>query len=209
MESVKVRREPVAFERHVSNLRVFGARIAGVTPLLMHNPKRSIVPGRESRINRKETPTPEEEAEQGLYRHPEERWLCLHYDHVYQSMMNAAKGIRVGNKSLRSKLTGALFQLVPYFPLMRNGELLYEPDEIDIRRVVIRGNGIPRARGKINTPWESEIRMVYDAVLVDERVVARALVEAGLRTGLLDYRPERGGSFGRFDVVECWTEDLS
>jgi len=187
--------------------RVFAARIRGVTPLLMNNPQHKMNQDDDKAKRKKDHLPPEQEAELGLYRSPE-GWLYLGADQVREAILQAAKGYQIKKKPLRPLLAASLFILDPYFPLMRDGKYLTTYDRIDIRRAVVQGEGILRARGMIEVPWEAEIRYQYDAQLVDPSNFVRMLQEVGTRIGVLDYRPARGGIFGRFEVVEAWMEDL-
>jgi hypothetical protein len=200
-------RTPIEVTPLPAEWRVFAARIRGVTPLLMNNPQHKMNQDDDKAKRKKDHLPPEQEAELGLYRSPE-GWLYLGADQVREAILQAAKGYQIKKKPLRPLLAASLFILEPYFPLMRDGKYLTTYDRIDIRRAVVHGEGILRARGMIEVPWEAEIRYQYDAQLVDPSNFVRMLQEVGTRIGLLDYRPARGGIFGRFDVVEAWTEDL-
>jgi hypothetical protein len=175
----------------------------------MHSP-RGMKRQETRQASRKEVPPPEEEAEMGLYRAPE-GYLYLAWDHLREAMLRGAIGFSVKlnrNTPLRRVLAGALLQTSPYFPLLRDGKPITQPDRIDIRRVVVQNQGIMRARGLIDTPWECLFSCRYDASTVRPEPIVAALSQAGRLVGLLEYRPERGGSYGRFSVVEAWVEDL-
>jgi hypothetical protein len=198
--------EKIKIESTGSEFKIFVARLKAVTPLLMHNPQHSMGGGNEA--SRKKVPTPEEEAERGLYRHPD-GWLYLGADHVREAMKRAAKGLRVNRKPLGPILAAAVFVLEEYFPITRNGQTLTTYDRIDVRRAVVQKQGILRARPLIETPWEAEVRYQYDAgIIQNPGILVQVLQEAGTRIGVLDYRPEKGGPFGRFEIVEAWVEDL-
>jgi len=201
-------RTPIDFKPTVAEWKVFAARIRGVTPLLMNNPKFKMQrDDKKAKRKEKEVLPPEQEAELGLYRSPE-GWLYLGADHVREAMLAAASGYRVNKRPLKPLVAASLFILDPVFPLTRNGQYLTTYDRIDIRRAVVQGEGILRARGLIEVPWECEIRYQFDASLADPTNYVQILVEAGTRIGVLDYRPQKGGIFGRFEVVEAWAEDL-
>lgn len=57
-----------------------------------------------------------------------------------------------------------------------------------------------RHRPRINKYW-AEFHIEVDEDMLEASLIHQLLVEAGSKCGLLDYRPERGGSFGRFIVV--------
>lgn len=185
--------------------RVFCARIQGVSPLLMHSPRN--MRGAEA-VGRKKIPTPEDEAEAGTYRMADGT-LCVLADHVREAMLAACSGLRVARKPAKPLVAAGLAMLDPEFPLMRNGKAIKEIDGIDVRRAVVQRQGIMRARGKVEPPWECLARFQVDvSILTDSALLVQVLEEAGSRVGIMDYRPQKGGVFGRFSVVEAWTEDM-
>ena len=74
---------------------------------------------------------------------------------------------------------------------------------IDSRPVVV-----PATKGRIirNRPrldeWECTFEIEYDEELLSNEQVRQVIDDAGKRVGLLDFRPEKKGPFGRFIVVE-------
>lgn len=75
--------------------------------------------------------------------------------------------------------------------------------EVDARPVVIPATKgrIMRFRPRLDT-WKISFFMIYDAGLLNIEEVHRILEDSGRRVGLLDFRPERKGPFGRFVVKE-------
>lgn len=188
----------------LTNWETVCARIEGVTPLLMHNPEKM---RRAASVGRKEIPTPEIEAETALYRNPDGT-LYIKADHVREAIKAAAVGVRIGKRAARSVLASALMEHpdYPFFTLFRGAEPI-TTWEIDTRRTVIQKQGILRSRALIPTPWEAEVVFQYDsAVIPDPSHIITFLGQAGQISGLLDYRPNRGGSFGRFEVTKAYTQ---
>ena len=76
--------------------------------------------------------------------------------------------------------------------------------EVDRRAVVNPSTGgrIVRTRPKLTT-WQVQFALEYDDTLLSEKEVREILDNAGRRVGLLDFRPERKGPFGRF-MVTAW-----
>lgn len=78
-----------------------------------------------------------------------------------------------------------------------------EAFEVDSRPVVI-----PSTKGRImrHRPrfdeWSAKISMEIDEKVISAKLIHQLLEEGGRRLGILDFRPERGGPFGRFEVVE-------
>ena len=66
--------------------------------------------------------------------------------------------------------------------------------------VVVQRQRIVRTRAKFDCPWSVVGVADVDPELVDEEKLTAWLAIAGRRVGLGDWRPEKSGSFGRFDV---------
>ena len=67
--------------------------------------------------------------------------------------------------------------------------------------VVVQRNRTLRTRPKFDLPWGLTALIDADDELVDKDQLTRWLSIAGRRIGLGDWRPEKSGTFGRFDVV--------
>ncbi len=78
--------------------------------------------------------------------------------------------------------------------------------EVDSRPVVI-----PATKGRImrHRPrfdnWSLMVTMEIDTEVIPSELIHQLLEEGGRRLGLGDFRPEKGGSFGRFAIVS-WNE---
>jgi hypothetical protein len=74
--------------------------------------------------------------------------------------------------------------------------------EIDSRPVVIPSTKgrIMRHRPRLNA-WHAEFTLEIKEDLMDPSLIHQLLAEGGLQLGLLDFRPEKGGSFGRFQIT--------
>jgi len=75
--------------------------------------------------------------------------------------------------------------------------------EVDSRAVVV-----PATKGRIvrHRPrfaeWSFTCEIEYDPELLSEEQLRQIVDDAGKRVGLLDFRPEKKGPFGRFIVTE-------
>lgn len=77
--------------------------------------------------------------------------------------------------------------------------------DLDIRTVVIQRSRIVKARPRIED-WKLSFELQYNENLIgNSDIIYGLLVEAGQRIGLLDFRPQRMGSFGMFEVTK-WQE---
>jgi len=61
-------------------------------------------------------------------------------------------------------------------------------------------------RARVDLPWELECVFEYNPDIVDIKVVETIAKRAGQIVGLLDYRVEKKGWFGRFEVAKIWSE---
>ena len=77
---------------------------------------------------------------------------------------------------------------------------------IDSRPVVVPATKgrIVRHRPRFDT-WETTFNISFDETLLTSQQVRTVVDDCGSRVGLLDFRPERKGPFGRF-MVSHWEE---
>lgn len=153
-------------------------------------------------------PSPEEEAELGCYRLPD--GTCgIPSAAIRSAMIRAAGAYRHRGRSLKA-IFGHILTDVDLWPLL-------DPDtreplrdyKIDIRRAVVQRQGVRRARPLFPRWMVDDGSFKYDAELLpDPKTMAMVLADAGLRIGVGDYRPENGGPFGRFELVEFEVVDL-
>lgn len=69
----------------------------------------------------------------------------------------------------------------------------------DCRSVVISGRRIMRYRPLFND-WSVLVDIMYDPAVIDQDVLVQAAETAGNLIGIGDFRPNKGGSFGRYKV---------
>lgn len=194
MKSKKNEEEKV--QEQGSRIAIFALR--GKTPLLMHSPKGMSAPRAGGR--KTEVPPPKEEAEGGLYLDDEGAVLfpgiALRNAIVAASSAYKAKG----RASMKGQVGHIMF--TPEFvPLLKPNGKQYRigEHEIDSRRAVVQRNGIVRSR-PLFREWAANVGIVYDPLLVRADVLLTIAKDAGNRIGVLDYRPQRSGWFGRFEV---------
>ena len=172
--------------------------IEGKTPLLMHNPAVMQAPGTKKPGHH---PSNEEYCELAAYWAGEgkKRQLAIPAEWIYRCILNAATSYKVGKKFLSTLLAGTMKIEPNMIPL---GTAKYE---IDVRTVVIQGNRIFRARPRLDE-WSAEFRIVYDTRFVPKDTLKEVLVDAGIRIGIGDFRPQKKGWFGTFNVTD-WEEE--
>lgn len=110
--------------------------------------------------------------------------------------------------------------IVPAAAIMQETRMaLYAPDtgnmrkreplrefEVDSQRVVIRTTQgtILRHRARLDA-WQAEFSIEIDTEVLDTDSIQMLLQEGGRRIGIGDFRPAKGGSYGRFMIKE-WVE---
>lgn len=177
--------------------------IKGTTPLMTHSPKGMTREGEKS-AKRKSVPSAEVEAEIGTYRNGEGE-LVLPCIMFRQAIVNAGKGRKIGKTFATTLLKGTVFDPDRHALLVdpQTGELLSEY-AIDERPVVIGKNRVLRARPRYEA-WACDVALDYDEEAVTPDVLVEMLNIAGTSIGVGDYRPEKGGWFGRF-VCTDWAD---
>lgn len=203
----------------------FHARLRSLTPLLQHAPTAMKPQSNEiGRAGKKNIPTPEDEAEMGAYR-LKNGVLYLPAVALQRTMIEAGKSFQNPTNKRATMMKVIAATLVPPpvegFPLMTpDGEPISEY-EIDVRRAVVQRAAIMRARPRIDE-WEADVSMEFDiealgsggngtedALRAAGEILLMILAHAGKRVGIGDYRPERSGPFGRFEVVAFQVDDES
>jgi hypothetical protein len=169
------------------------ATIKGISALLMH--AFPMVPIENPPLEKRPIT---EQADLAAYRDPDTRSLYLPAVAMQRSMIAAAtysKG--KGRASLQKQTAACVFITPDRIPL---GTKEYT---IDARPVVIPATKgrVMRYRPRLDN-WQASFEIEYDEALLTEKQLRQIVNDAGSRVGLLDFRPERKGPFGRFMVTE-------
>lgn len=164
--------------------------ITGISPLLMH--RYPLQP-----IESLEKKTPEEQAEFAAYRDPHTRNLYIPGDAIQRALVAAATYSKGKGRASLQKVAAACLLVSP-----ERINLGVQSYEIDSRRVVMPATkgSVVRHRPKLFN-WKAAFMLDYDEDLLTSTQINRILNDAGSRVGILDYRPEKKGSFGRFIVT--------
>lgn len=177
-------------------------KLNGLSPILMNNPAGmlSLTAG-EQTIGKKAIPKPEEAAKSSRYLLPDGT-LYVPAIAVRNCLLTATKGILVNRKSAMPFISGGILMRDEAFPLYRHGQPLTQYS-MDVRRAVIQRQGITRVRARIELPWELDCIFDYNRDIVDIGIIETIAKKAGQTVGILDYRVEKKGWFGRFEVVSA------
>ena len=188
------------------------ATISGVSALLMHRFGEAAEAstgagstGVREVVGSVEEDTPRSRAELAAYRHPDSQELYMPGAAIARLLREA------GGNHKQAKSRKTLKWIVPSAIIVLNDTLnLIGPDggpltdyEVDARPVVI-----PSTKGRVMRyrprleQWSARIEMEIVTDLISSNVAHQLLEEGGRQLGIGDFRPEKGGPFGRFAVTE-------
>ncbi len=170
-------------------MKTISMTLQGISSLLMHAFPMVPIEGMEKK-------PPEEQAELALYRQPDGT--------VFFPGMNLQRSLVKAGAFSKGKGRASLAKMVAASVFISPEALVMNPQkwEVDGRPVVIaatRGR-VMRYRPRFDK-WELKCEVEYDETLLTEAQLRRVVDDAGSKTGLGDFRPERNGSFGRFMVT--------
>jgi hypothetical protein len=190
-------------------VKTFVAVIAGVTPFLMHRFSDASTEelGAQTRKTHVIKTDPREAAEACAYRTPE-GFLYFPGDMPARMLREAgASHKQRGSRRSLKYIIPAVVTITEQKIILRdaNGNPLTH-FEVDSRPVVIPSTKgrILRHRPRIDL-WNAEIPMEIDDSEIAPSTVYELWVDGGKKHGLGDYRPNSGGSFGKFQV-HSWAE---
>jgi len=167
-------------------------KMKGISPLLMH--RFPLQP-----VEALEKLPPEQQAEHAAYR-DETNGNCLYVPGiaVQRALISAAAYSKGKGRASLAKQAAACLIVSPERISLGTKDYI-----VDARPVVV-----PATRGRIMRyrprldQWNIEFTVEYDPVLISEKQLRTIVDDMGSRVGLLDFRPERKGPFGRCVVVE-------
>ena len=165
------------------------ATIEGISPLLMHS--FPLLP-----IEALEKKSVEEQAELSAYQ-DENHKLFIPGINLQRALIAGAVFSKGKGRGSLQKQVAACVMITPDRLILANQSYI-----VDSRPVVI-----PATKGRVlrHRPrfdkWGVSFDIEYDPNLLTADQVRRILDDTGSRVGLLDFRPERKGPFGRFQVI--------
>ena len=171
------------------NLKALKFTLKGSSPLLMNQFTGEEKTGKND--------TKEAQAEEHTYR-SENGNLCIPQANFMRALVKGAAGTLVGGKGKKT-----------YKNAIASGVYLLEPEldlgtkdyVVDSKPVVIKATGgrVLRHRARINR-WAASGTLQYDPAAINEKDLKKILQDTGAVVGLMDFRPEKFGPFGRFEV---------
>lgn len=168
--------------------------LEGISPLLMHafpmDPVEAI-----------EKKSKEEQAELAVYRDPDTKRLFIPGINIQRALIASAQYSKGKGRGSLAKVAAACFLVNP-----ERVDLGVKVYTIDARPVVVpatKGRVI-RYRPRLDK-WKVTFLLEFDPNLLTATQVRRIVDDMGSRVGLLDFRPEKKGPFGRCQVA-VWEE---
>ena len=155
----------------------------------------------------KKTYDADEEAEMRTYRNIDGN-LCIPSTQVRASFLEASKVFKVGRSSAKTILNHIIIEPFDLIELKDGKGKPITEYEQDARRVVVQRSGIIRVRPVVKY-WNLSFTIVADAEIMNATwkepmdALIKIVSDAGKKQGIGDYRPQKGGNFGRFDVVDA------
>lgn len=171
--------------------RTINCEIKGISPLIMHS-----FPMAEIKAIEKKTLA--KQAEISAYRQPETNVLYIPGMAIQRCLVAGATYSKGKGRASLQKPVAASVIISPEYCLLGQSEYV-----IDARPVVVPATGgrIIRYRPKFPA-WAVSFKIEYDDDLVKESELREVVDNSGSRVGLLDFRPEKKGPFGRFMVTK-------
>jgi len=177
-------------------MKKYKVEITGVTPLLHNKPEAYGFD--EQWIEKKASEDWEKEALKKLYVDIDNN-IYQPATHLERALIEAGKKIRVKGqgKATYSKLFGSMISIP-------NLEILHKKPEYEIFKCLVV---IPSTKGRIMRyrpmfrEWVLEFEIDFEEEIKPE-AIKEALEIAGKYVGIGDWRPEKKGKFGKFQVTK-------
>jgi hypothetical protein len=184
------------------NVKKLSIGIVGTTPLICHNKEmvaEQLEADREGTSPKDLETDPEQEYRQSLYEMPEH---CPS-EYGVPSIMFKKAMVRA-TKATDMAMTDARQAFFVYGTESSDMVALDHPDsEPDMRKDVVRvgrgSNKEVRYRGQFRE-WSADLIVEFNTSLITAQGVVELLAIAGFCVGIGDWRPQKGGQYGRFEI---------
>lgn len=192
-------------------MKTITLKLTGVSPLLMHSDRYANPLDPMTKAHKALTKKPASQKTTEYYEEvARSEWMGgLYYDenigpylpgqNIKSALVGAGKLSRMGAAFKRGVMI--LDDRIKLdYPGPRDAEKMFEDQKfIDCRSVVVGQSRIMRYRPKIHN-WTLQVDVLFSPEMTEKESIIRAAEDAGKFVGLGDYRPEKGGTFGRFEV---------
>jgi hypothetical protein len=189
-------------------MAIYHVTIEGVSALLQHRFDEEAESDEPVRGQHRAKKTPREKAEQAAYRN--KAGNLYHPGSALARLLREAGAShkeRGSRRSVKYIVPAAVIVVEDAIELHSAAGEPLRDYEVDSRPVVI-----PSTKGRImshrprSDKWQMSFTLEVDEQLMDAELVHQLLEEGGRRLGIGDYRPEKGGPFGRFAIL-TWEKE--
>jgi hypothetical protein len=184
-------------------MKTVDVTIEGLSALLQHRFGEQTEVEAETRTVKIENMTPADAAERTAYRDSAGN-LFLPGAAIARLLREAGGSHkqRGSRKSLKYIVPAAVIVLADQIMLHNSAGTPLTRIEVDSRPIVIPSTKgrIMRHRARIEK-WRASFSMEVDDTVLDVETIHQLLEEGGRRIGVGDYRPEKGGPYGRFAII--------
>jgi hypothetical protein len=183
-------------------MKTISLEIKGISALIINRFKeQDEVPTKLSK-GKKDYGSPRQQAEQTAYHDEDDKKLWIPTSWLKGSIQTVASDYKLPStrKSAKSVSGGAIFPLEEKVYFLE--EYTLSDIEVDSRPCVIQRARIMRHRARLET-WSVAFNIQIEDEILNDEMVHQMLTDAGRRAGMGDYRPSKGGPFGRF-LVSKW-----
>jgi hypothetical protein len=188
------------FTQGLKAMKIVKIKIKGTSPLLINRfTEKSEQPEVMKKATKKEYGTPREQAELSAYKDENDKiWIPTTWiTGAIQSIASDYKLIGT-RKSVKSVSGGVIIPLEEKAYFCENYKI--NQIEIDSRPVVVQRARIMRHRARLEN-WSVELDLQIDEEIIPTDDAHKILCDAGRRSGVGDFRPQKGGPFGKFSIV--------
>lgn len=185
-------------------LKTYVATIEGISPILINRFKEQSEIKENMKKGKVDYGSPRQQAELTAYVDEKTKLLWIPSSWLKGTLTSVSSDYKLprSRKSVKSVIGGAV---IPCDEKIYFSEKYKLSDiEIDSRPVVIQRSRIMRHRARLEK-WTLKFSLEISTDILDSENVNEMLNDAGRRSGIGDFRPQKFGSFGRYQVVE-WKE---
>jgi hypothetical protein len=176
-------------------------KIKGLSPLIMHRwsekARREMLDKQMKKTVKKEAKSPEEQYESSVYR-MDDGEIGFPADAFKKAMIRGAKQIGMVMTDARTS-----FFVHGTYCSKDDRELVAINGEVRPREDMVRLNGATadiRFRGQVAS-WSADLNISYNSSITSFDQIVNMLHAAGYGVGVGEWRPEKDGTFGRFEVI--------
>ncbi len=184
--------------------------ITGASPLLMHSdrganpldPKtkaHKVLTSKRKKTDEDHEAIARSEWEMGMY-FDKDFGPYLPTQNVMSCITNGAKMHKLGSTVAKAAMILDEKTKLIYKGPRTIATLWKDPRFVDCRSVVVSRARIMRYRPSF-FPWAIEVSIIFDTEIIERQQILDAAINAGRFVGLGDFRPEKKGPFGRFNVT--------